>query len=420
MTKTNNKMKTTKRGTWMTMTLIGAISVGIVSCSDDDSTDITPDEAEAESAWLIGVSQDTPTGSVLYMSVHEEMPKDVDVSSAVELGVNTSVSSYGEDVFTVNDNAGTITKWEVNKRTLELSPSALLSVASAGFTGGLPAPLFISETQAFSIDIQEGAAVEWNPETMKVIETINFPPNPLASIDPDAWSVAGEFQVINGKILMPIRYGKTDNCCEFTDGGGAMVGVFDPLTNSVVYNQDPRSVAGHAVLKNDGSGNLYFPPSIYNTTIAEYFNHDNQPFHTILKVNADGSFDPDFELKLDEILPLKITREVTYISGNNLVLVYIDTDYETPGWENRFDFFSAQTHKVSIDLTTKEVQPFTGFDGYNSVNSFVIIDEKQYMHGFNQIDGKWYDTILRENSFGDYSEVSTVSNGFFGAFSRLW
>ncbi|MEM9681559.1 MAG: hypothetical protein AAF901_14650, partial [Bacteroidota bacterium] len=64
---------------------------------------------------------------------------------------------------------------------------------------------------------------------------------------------------------------------------------------------------------------------------------------------------------------------------------------------------------MSINLNTLEVEPFTAFDKYNSVNQHKIVDGSVYLWAFNQeSDGTDNTTILRKESFGDYTEITKV------------
>ncbi|MEM9389691.1 MAG: hypothetical protein AAGA02_04410, partial [Bacteroidota bacterium] len=117
--------------TWTTMLAIGVISFGIYSCDDDD-TSIEQAVEEAESAWVYGFGFDTPSGYVSYMGVYEQIPEQADKATAVELGSSASVFSYGENAFIWDSEAVTMTRWSIDKSSLELSVDAILSLASTG------------------------------------------------------------------------------------------------------------------------------------------------------------------------------------------------------------------------------------------------------------------------------------------------
>lgn len=245
-------------------------------------------------------------------------------------------------------------------------------------------------------------------------------PNPLVDFEEGSWTQTNTFYPSNDKIFIPIRFGVTDDCCDFTYPGGMMVGVFDPASKTITYVSDSRSFAAHVGFILNERGDMYQTPSIYNQITNDFYNHDDPGFFTILKFNPDGNYDPNFELKLDEILPIKMLRDVAFISGDKIVLAYIDTTHATPTWDDRWSFRNQETEKVVLDMNTLEVTPFTGLDKYQSGGEWEIINGVNYHLGINQIDGLWYATILLENSFGNYTEVSNIEGGFYISLDKIW
>ncbi|MEM0940802.1 MAG: hypothetical protein AAGI25_13565 [Bacteroidota bacterium] len=217
-----------KKQALLYMLFIGAISFGILSCGGDDNNDLNLEGEEAESAWIYAYRTSTPQGRVYYMSAHEEIPSESNVSEAIELGLNSRIYSFGENPYTWNGNAATITKWDIDKTTLELSPRGILSFASTGISGNAGPPVFLSETQAFSAFLKEGVIVEWNPTDMEVTQTFEVAPIPELSVELTFYSEWEKYLLANGKILMPVHFRIPVVCCDWYDTPGAMVAVFDP------------------------------------------------------------------------------------------------------------------------------------------------------------------------------------------------
>ncbi|MGD1889690.1 MAG: hypothetical protein ACFB15_03670, partial [Cyclobacteriaceae bacterium] len=97
---------------------------------EDDNNTVTLDPndgQEAASAYFFGYRDFTPQGSVYYIEVQEEIGSGTNTSSAVEIGLNAYVTSYGEHPYSFNGSAGTVTKWDVDKTALELYTSDILS-----------------------------------------------------------------------------------------------------------------------------------------------------------------------------------------------------------------------------------------------------------------------------------------------------
>ncbi|MEM6265266.1 MAG: hypothetical protein AAGI38_22385, partial [Bacteroidota bacterium] len=170
---------------WMVLLLVGFISFGISACDNDDDGDMTSDGEETESAWLTGYFTATPEGRLYYMEANENIPDETDVSNAVELGFGSRILSYGEHPYSWNDDAGTLTKWNVDRTTLEFSVAGIVSFASQGISGNIGLSiLIVSETEGYVPDIFEGQIVEFNPTTMTITQTHTFSPPPVPSIDP--------------------------------------------------------------------------------------------------------------------------------------------------------------------------------------------------------------------------------------------
>ena len=164
------------------------IAFGLFSngCSDDDPPAPTdPVNTEAESAYLLGYRVETPEGRVYYMEAHEEIPSNSNVSEAVELGLNRRIFSYGEHPYIWSGDDATMTKWTLDKTTLELSTDGVVSFGNTGISGFVAPPIFLSETQAFFSELAEGVIVEWNPTTMEITKVHNVDPLPDVGVPID-------------------------------------------------------------------------------------------------------------------------------------------------------------------------------------------------------------------------------------------
>ena len=171
------KLNRLKRRSCLAILSIVFFLVGTTSCKEDDGVEMD-EKQEAMSAWILGYRTETPQGNVYYLEAHEDVPSKTNSANAVELGLNSRIYSYGEHAYTWNGDAATITKWEVEKTTLELSPAGIISFASVGVSGNIAEPAFISETSAYTTRLSEGIVVEWNPSTMEIIQVYDVDPFP--------------------------------------------------------------------------------------------------------------------------------------------------------------------------------------------------------------------------------------------------
>lgn len=414
-----NTNKIDKSISWLSLLLLGLVTCTFTACENDEG-EITNNGAEAETASLVTFGQDTPGGWVTYMTVFEDAPTKIDIGDAVELGGSSSrVLIHGSDIYSYDPAASTITKWNVDRSSLELNPSSIISFASLGHSDGAT-PFISSDNQAFIFSLNEGLVTEWNPSTMEIIENITVPSNPLAAIHPETSpSTLYGYLLNNSNIALPVWYDQRV-CCDYVNPGGAMVAVYNPTSKSIDYKQDSRLISGQDKFVVNDNGDMYQVPVVYNWFIDEYYNESNYPLHSILKFNSNGDYDKSFEFDLEDYIPIKITREVAFISEDNIVCVYYDTTYQAQSWENKYHFFSQPSIKVSINLNTLEVEPFTALDEYNSFFHLNTIDGVNYIRTLQQFENQsTLATILRENSFGDYTVVTTLE-GYTTSYEKLW
>ncbi|MEM0941776.1 MAG: hypothetical protein AAF600_21070 [Bacteroidota bacterium] len=394
-----NKIKNV-RWAWLTMLLLGIISVGITSCKNDDD-DVNPDGVEKESGMLTTFAVETPSGRAFYMYVSEEIPSEVNVTNSIELGLTGFPYSYGEHAYIHDNTAKTITKWEFDKTTLEPNVSAILSFASTGLKSG--SPTFISDEQAFIFDFEEGLALEWNPSTMDIISMFNFDKVPF----PDGIVFWGPWEsaVKNGKIVLPL-IPHHEFCCEFKDFGGATIAVFDPSTKTISYNQDNRLLASESIVR-DESDNIYLVPSRNNGFARQYLNLDGNeelnPF-TVLRLDNDGGFDNSFAFDLEKVIPVDFVAGGTFVRENKLVVQYMDTTSQwAASFDDRWSIYGSTQHNVSIDLETNEVTPFTALADYSFAGRPATIDGITYWMGLES----GVAVIIREDDSNSFTTISS-------------
>ena len=415
-----------------------------IACSDDDTapapdpdTQVDPDpdpdpdpdmDPDVDSAIMIGYRVNTPQGAVRYFEVHEEFPSTINPSEAIEIGLSSRVYSFGEHPYTYNENAGTMTKWNVDRSTLEISVGGIVSFASSGFSGfaGGP-PIFVSETQAFVSNLREGVVLEWNPSTMEITEVLNV--DPLPNLGEQYQSVTGfygewnKYITSNGKVVMAVEHYGPEACCDegcLAQPGGAIVAVFDPVSGTIQYNQDDRLYSTHDDLLYDPvTDNYYAPPADGNSHTFQYFGEDlvNNPF-ALLRLNDDGSFDPDFALNLPDNIDFNFFIDADFIFDNKLVFTYIENLDFPLAYNERWSWFgSVPTSTAVLDINTGEVTPFGGFGQYSFAT---YINNNGGTNFFEAFNGSGEGGLLRQDGFDAFTTVTTMENGRFRWVSTLW
>ncbi|MEM1260088.1 MAG: hypothetical protein AAGH81_16280 [Bacteroidota bacterium] len=402
-----------------------------IGMEDDDPIgmeDDTPPVEEFESGWLIGYRTRTPQGLIWYMEVNEELPNETDQANAVELGFNSQIFTTGDGVWTWNGDASTITRWEVDRTNLEFSVNGLLSIAASGISGRNAPNLFFSETRAFISQLAEGTVVEWNPSTMEIIQIHNVDPLPDLGTTFGFYTEQTLYPTSDGKIMMPIVFSTPVNCCdtsELPDPPGAMLAIFDPESGTVVYNRDERMIANHSTLMPDPTdGSFYMVPNFSGSYWDPYFDLTGQPVpYGVLRINPDGSFDPDFFVDLTDFVDITFLRSQFFVFDQKFVLSYLDeADYEHPdSYDDRFGSFGLTAELIIVDLVTGEVMDFAGFNGsgFDAAIFLDTVDGVNYFSGFNAATEQG--GLLIQNGT-DALTTMTVHNGNndFQAVARLW
>ncbi|MEQ8472586.1 MAG: hypothetical protein RIC35_15450 [Marinoscillum sp.] len=418
-------METTKRWAWLTMLFIGMISISITSCNDDEG-DTNPDGEEVETAWVIGYRVETPQGRVYYLEAHENLPSATNTSEAVELGLNSRIYSYGENPYTWNGDAATITKWEVNKSTLALSPVGIISFASTGVTGNIAEPAFVSETQAFTTSLAEGVVVEWNPTTMQITEVHEVDAFPI----PEAYDgLLFEFRkevTEDGKIIIPIETNAFPVCCTYpVDAAGARTAIFDPVTATVTYQLDNRLLGSdNSHFTDPVTGIRYCAPVYGNSFVPPYFdNAESLPSaHSLLRVNDDGTFDASYEYNLEDVLDIEFYGGTSFIYNNKVVISYVGDDYTWGSFDERFNVFSLGNFKSAvIDMETNEVSSFDALSDYDGAYSVGTIGDQTFLRAVaRDTEGNQITYILEQNAIDSYTEITEHIGGNIEHFNKLW
>ncbi|MEM6736537.1 MAG: hypothetical protein AAF620_10765 [Bacteroidota bacterium] len=421
-----------KRWAFTTMLLIGILLTGSISCKKNDD-DVTAAGEEAESAWLQAYTSETPTGVIRYLSVNETNPTKTDISQSVEIGLNSDVYSYGEHPYTWSGDASTMTKWEVNKNTLEITPIGILSFASTALSTleYVSEPIFLSETQGYFTGLKEGVIIEFNPSTMAIVKT--FEVNPLPDSDIlTSWYSEWKKYVSDGKLFLPITFDVPSSCCEYLapNGGGAMVAVFDPEVGTINYLQDKRLRSGSTSFLVDNAGEMFVFPNRRQFFAEPYFNVDISsipPHSSLLKFNSNGNFDVDYEFDFEEVLgEITFGTAPTFKFDNQIVLTYLDSTFQlSTSFEDRWgsvygEGASSKYKTVLIDMDSKEAVTFTVLDKYHGVEMLANINNESYFVAYYDIGSKANSDILIQKGATNFIVVTEHEGGNFTYISKLW
>ena len=418
-----NSKKTIKNYKWATLFLIGAMSIGITSCSDDDNTDVTSGGQEVASAWLTGYFTSTPQGRLYYIEANENILDETNVSNAVELGFGSRITSFGEHPYSWNDDAGTITKWDVDRTTLEFSVEGIISFASLGISGNIGLDIrFVSETKAYVPFIAEGLIVEFNPSVMEITQVIEFDFPFTEPVFGFYFTNEPVFIPDTEKIIYGISYFPT-GCCDYDGPNGFPIAVLDTRTNTVEFKQDDRLLSAESLVRGE-DGNIYINPGLGHSLAVEYM--DNIPSGVsaelnVLRIDENGDFDTDFSFNLKSVLPTQFARAFEVPSSGDLIqFIYADSTTSRFGesFYDRFTIFDdfSDWPVATVNVVTGNVSIFTDFDEFNYVGFGHTTNGTRYsVVGFfeNDVETSWVAEI--ENDFS----VTRLTKHVGGSMQRL-
>lgn len=409
-----------KRGSIkQTMVFVLAILLLTMPACNEDDKELTPVE-EGESAILFNFRTQSPAGIINYMGVYPEIPANPTISEAVELGAGWAqqVFSFGEHPYTWNGDAATLTKWDVSKTDLTLSASDVMSFASTGLSGQFPEPVFISETKALFFALSEGKVVEFNP-TVMTITTIHDV-TPLTIPTGASWFGEWDFEVIDNKVIMPLWWYAGSG---WEIPNKAQVAVFDINSNQVTYHEDDRMLANYGFAPDLSDNQTYYlRPAFDNMYAIHYGGHTNYSSpSTVLKIQDDGSLDPDFAFDIADAIPgVKVINSVPIAFGNYLIVLAEDETYEYPADPGDRWGSSPTSKAYKINVETNQAEIFTALDDYNLWLPRTTIDGVNYIWARTDPDGVQHSFLVRQNAIDDYTEVSKFVGGQIGTVEKLW
>ncbi|MEM1025659.1 MAG: hypothetical protein AAGJ19_18400 [Myxococcota bacterium] len=229
------------------MVAIAMVWGSLVACGDDDgnsdgnrtgsSQDAGPGPGDSgggptrpERAYLIGQRFNTPDGRVGYMGIFPELPSEpIEVSGLFELpDAGGRLWVCGENVFQNNGGNNRIEKYLIGD-DLSITPAESLLIGEEGIEGGAFSTVCVSSTQAYMFSRDASRGVEFNPETMVILDSFDIPAPPLEDGLPAA--------IFEGETIGNLSYFSVRgvNFGELRYSTRAIVATFDSSDESWTY-----------------------------------------------------------------------------------------------------------------------------------------------------------------------------------------
>jgi hypothetical protein len=378
--------------------------LALTSCSSDDSK---TDEGQGQGdnpAVIASVRVNTPGGRVFYLGAYDKFPSTLDYKTMTEIGPGATIYSYGEHPYVWNGTASTLTKYNVSN-DMKISAADALSLANTGVSGTFGPPAFVSETEAYFFALNDGKIIKFNPTSMTITETIAVTPLPLSNDPAVKTSTYMSYVTSAKKIILPVAATPTD-FNKFPQY--AQIAVFDIASKAVTYVKDSRMSMGYDTFAKGNDGTLYYRPSRATSLSLDYSTvTDAPPAGGLLKVNPDGTFDPNFFVDLKAPLNAHSVNVVAYVHGDKALAQYLDNTFTPPA--KPADWYSAPTKFALVDLKTLKVEPFTSFEKYGTVYTVGTIDGVEYYGNITAPDGKF--SLLKQKGAADFEAVSEAIGG---------
>ncbi|MFH6991042.1 hypothetical protein [Flavobacterium sp. FlaQc-48] len=374
----------------------------LTSCSSDDSK---TDEGQGDNpAVIASVRVNTPGGRVFYLGAYDKFPSTLDYKTMTEIGPGATIYSYGEHPYVWNGTASTLTKYNVSNE-MKISAADALSLAGTGVSGTFGPPAFVSETEAYFFALNDGKIIKFNPTTMTITETIAVTPLPLSNDAAVKTSTYMSYVTSAKKIILPVAATPTD-FNKFPQY--AQIAVFDIATKVVSYVKDSRMSMGYDTFAKGNDGTLYYRPSRATSLSLDYSTVTGAPpAGGLLKVNPNGTFDPNFFVDLKAPLNAHSVNVVAYVHGDKALAQYLDNTFTPPA--KPADWYNAPTKFALVDLKTLKVEPFTSFEKYGTVYSVGTIDGVEYYGNITAPDGKF--SLLKQKGPADFEAISEAIGG---------
>ena len=379
-----------------------SLTFALTSCSSDESK---KDEGQGNNpAVIASVRVNTPGGRVFYLGAYDKFPSTLDYKTMTEIGPGATIYSYGEHPYVWNGTASTLTKYNVSNE-MKISASDALSLTGTGVSGTFGPPAFVSETEAYFFALNDGKIIKFNPTTMTITETIAVTPLPLSNDAAVKTSTYMSYVTSAKKIILPVAATPTD-FNKFPQY--AQIAVFDIASKAVTYVKDTRMSMGYDTFAKGNDGTLYYRPSRATSLSLDYSTVTGAPpAGGLLKVNPNGTFDPNFFIDLKAPLNAHSVNVVTYVHGDKALAQYLDNTFTPPA--KPADWYNAPTKFALVDLKTLKVEPFTSFEKYGTVYTVGTIDGVEYYGNITAPDGKF--SLLKQKGAADFEAVSEALGG---------
>lgn len=306
------KMKITH---WFFICFI-ALTFTLMSCSSDDDN---PEPSSTESVYIVQNTVQAPdVPRTVFISVISNLTDEVDLADAFEFNGSVRAKAFNSKIYVHDSERLLVIKYEINENN-KLVEEDRFSMAQLGASSFNSQIAFVNDEYALTLPNGLRAFVIWNPTTMEVTSTIDFPssiPDPFNTSNIGSINVSSDGKVFIG---MAGFDGTTSSNIV-----GARVAIVDPVNGTVEMVFD-ENIASGTEGGFDGEDNYYFNANGY-FGFARYLGNPPEVAQTITRINqGESAFDPTFNISSTSVgaqgLPASVTMK---ISGDEFLYVMVD------------------------------------------------------------------------------------------------
>jgi hypothetical protein len=348
----------------------------IAACSADpdaDGEDSNEQVERPDGAILIAERFNTPDGRVMYMKAVAELPSaPVDISTMVELGPGGDVFGCGGNAFFYNSDAGSITKYEVGD-DLSLTRRQSIDVGLEGIVGWTGAHVCASATQAFIFHESGGRVVEFNPETMVLVDAFDVP---TPDVGEDMYVQLFEAKVAGDLVYFSVTAINWDTLAVEPR---SILAVFEISTKTLTLDYDDRCQASLGGFV-DSAGNYWQTPEDGGFW-ASFSPTPDLPPDCVLRVNAGSkTYDDSYVQPLADGQSL---RAMWPIDDDWQLATLIDMS-QAPSEEDLWEWYDLPITPTAVNVVTGEQVPYTSVPNVQPMNSRkLVLDGDSYYQVYN-------------------------------------
>ena len=270
--------------------LIMLTSSLFIGCSDEDGVD-----ASQGPAYVIQSTVQTPDGTrTVFLNVVSDLTGKVDIAEATEFNSFSRFKVYNGKIYVFDSENVEVVRFAVDENN-DLVEEDKFSMAGLGVSGFFPSNAIVSEQYAVSIAGGIRKLVFWDPSSMEITGTIDYP-----DIIPESFRTGfGESIDEDGRVFFGYSGFDFDT---FSNQPGVRLLIVDAVNQTLepLFDKDIAAGTDGAV---DGNGNYYHNADAY-FGLARYHPapENRETVQSIQRINrGENTFDPTFRVLASDI-----------------------------------------------------------------------------------------------------------------------